>query len=346
MAKKQYRIATLGLSRTWFSYFQMGVSQGAFLNGHLHKLISLEQKIEYLEQELNYFKPHLVFCHAIFSESLKDHNGEILEREALHETLAKQRHKWGFKVIYQEGDAKKHPRFPFVTTELIDLCLINSALYKSYEGILKVPCIHWPYFALNQEDITIPDNLYKHSIVFTGNTSPRGPSHLHYGRAEFLDKLGKKIGLKLFPDSVVGNTRFCSQEIAAGTSVVLGINQGFDVPGYLDTRPWQYIGAGGLFFIDPSPAMDLFFEPNVHYVPYIRHDIDDVVEKHRYYMSENREAGNKIRAEGFAYVQAHHTSKHRVQMVIDIIEGKQPRYPIYLKEISHEECKRLARSSK
>jgi spore maturation protein CgeB len=114
-------------------------------------------------------------------------------------------------------------------------------------------------------------------------------------------------------------------------SGILGINQGMDVPGYLDTRPWQYIGSGGLFFMDPSPAMDLFFEPDVHYVPYERHNVDDLIDKYQE-MMKHPEKNKSIRLEGFRYVQAHHTAKHRVQMVLDILAGKEIS-PIYLEDI-------------
>jgi len=187
---KQLRIATIGDYQKWFSYFLMGTGQGTFLNGHLHYSIPIRQKTIDIETQLKYFKPHIVFCHMIFSENLKDICGDLIEREHIHEMLAVNRKKLGFKVAYQEGDAKKNPRFPHNASEIIDLGLINSSLYKNYQSILQVPCIHWPYFALNQDKINISNKKFDYHAVFAGNSSSRPEGHLHYGRARFLEDLG------------------------------------------------------------------------------------------------------------------------------------------------------------
>jgi len=336
---RQLRIATIGDYTKYFSYFLMGTAQGTFLNGHLHYAINIRQHPNMIEEQLKYFKPHLVFCHMIFSEHLKDARG-FLDREPLHEMLAKTKRKLGFKVAYGEGDAKKQPRYPYPATELIDLGLINSKLYQNFQSILSVPCIHWPYFAVNQNEINVSNKKFEYSAIFAGNFSNRSVGHLHYGRERFLTLLRKKIpGLKLFPDEEIGNTKFCSQEIASSADCVVGINQGFDVEGYLDTRAFQYIGAGGLFFMDPSPAMDLFFEPNIHYVPYERHNATDFASKYQYYMEQHRDKNKEIRKNGFEYVQKWHSAKRRVQMVIDILlNGKTINdYPIYLLDIKQYE---------
>jgi hypothetical protein len=332
---KQLRIATIGDYQQWFSYFLMGTAQGTFLNGHLHAAIPIRQQPIHIEEQLKYFKPHIVFCHMIFSENLNDLCGEHIEREHIHQMLAVNRKKLGFKVAYQEGDAKKKPRFPYNASEIIDLGLINSSLYNNYQSILQVPCIHWPYFALNQDEFNTSERKFEYQAIFAGNASIRKEGHLHYGRARFLEDLGRRLTLKIFPDEKIGNTRFCSQEIAQSASAVIGINQGFNVSGYLDTRPFQYIGAGALFFMDPSPSMDLFFEPSVHYAPYKRHDQFDFMEKFEYYTEHHMDKNKEIRKAGFEYVQKWHSAKRRVQMVIDILlNGKEVSdYPIYLKEI-------------
>jgi hypothetical protein len=342
MAKKLLRIATLGDFARWNSYYLQGTIQGSILNGALHCSIPIRQYVEDIESQINYFKPHILFCHMIFSENLttlcrNDEPDKQIRRENIHQTLSKIRRRWGTKVVYQEGDAKKDPRYPYPATEIIDLGLINNSLFKVYGGLLKVPCIHWPYFALNQDEISIPDNSLRCQMAFTGNVSPRGSSHLHYGRYEFIEKLKKRLEFKAFPNESLGNTRFLTADLAVSASTILGIQQGFNVVGYLDTRPFQYIGAGALYFHDKSPAMDLFFEEGKHYVGYNRFDVDSVVEKYYYYMKDNRELGNKIREEGFRYVQAHHTAKHRVKMVIDILEGKDVKHPIYLNDIRGED---------
>ena len=171
-------------------------------------------------------------------------------------------------------------------------------------------------------------------MTFAGNTSVRNSKHLHYGRHEFIERLRPKIEMKVYPDEVIGNTKFCTNQLAVSSGSILGIHQGHSIPGYLDTRPWMYCGAGGLYFHDKAPAMDLFFDEGIHYVGYNRFDEDDVYNKYIHYMRDDRESGNRIRAEAFRYCQTYHTSKHRIKAVLDILEGKYNKIPmLYLNEI-------------
>jgi hypothetical protein len=273
----------------------------------------------------------------IFSENLKDIvTGEPREREQFHEVLVRSRRKLGFKMIYQEGDAKLSPRYPYPVNELVDLTLINSQQTEIFSALLKVPCIHWPYFALNQTEMSPGDNLFRAPVVFAGNVSAgRRANHLHHGRYEFIEKLKKHVEVRVFPSENIKNSRFSSQDVAASAEIVLGINQGLHVRGYLDTRPFQYIGAGGLFFIDRSPAMDLFFEPEVHYVPYARHSVESFIETRQIYFTHQRDQVKQIRRTGFEYVQKWHTAQKRVQLAIGTVMGEDmsKTCPIYLNDI-------------
>lgn len=308
--------------------------QGTVLNGHLPYAISIRQTPQQIEEQLNFFKPAVLFCHMIFSENLVDSNNKAYEREKLHEVIAKMRNKWRTKVCYQEGDAKGRPRFPHPVIELVDLGMINSQLTDTYKALMGVPCIHFPYFALNQNEIDIPDNMFGAQMTFAGNTSVRNSEHLHYGRHEFIEKLKEKLEMKVYPNAHIGNSKFCTNQISVSSSGILGIHQGHGIPGYLDTRPWMYCGSGALYFHDRAPAMDLFFEDGVHYVSYDRFNPDSVYDKYMYYMRDNREEATKIRKEAFYYCQKYHTAKHRVEAVLNILDGKNARIPLlYLDQI-------------
>jgi spore maturation protein CgeB len=108
----------------------------------------------------------------------------------------------------------------------------------------------------------------------------------------------------------------------------LGIHQGHNIHGYLDTRPFQYCGAGALYFHDRNDAIEQFFQKGIHYVEYGKFNVEDFTEKFNYYQ-ENKQAGKDIRRQAFEYCQKHHNSKVRIQQAIDTIEGRKP-YPLYI----------------
>jgi hypothetical protein len=171
--------------------------------------------------------------------------------------------------------------------------------------------------------------------VFAGNVSKRNEGHLHHGRSEFITELSRRIDIKIFPDDKFGNTRFSTADIAASCDAVLGIQHGLHVDGYLDTRPFQYCGAGGLYFHSECDAINQFFRPEYHFIQYQHMNVDSFMGKYDQYVRGDKEAVNKIRQQAFDYTQKYHTAKHRIADVINVLDGKLPS-KIYLKDLEGE----------
>ena len=62
-------------------------------------------------------------------------------------------------------------------------------------------------------------------------------------------------------------------------------------------------------------------------------DVDDFLRKWNHYIVKHPEKGNEIRLEGFNFCQSYHSSKERMQFVIDIASGKKVKNRIYLKDL-------------
>lgn len=326
---RQLRIACLGDYSRYFSWYLHGVMQGSILNGYWFRPIDIKQNVETIEENLRYFKPHYVFTHMILGEHINTYSG-VRERDIFFNFLKQMKSILGFKILHQEGDPRGS-RYEFSIKDVVDLVLLNNKDFDKFK-FWDVPCIHWPYFSMLQDEIHPGDNRVSCQIAFGGNVvGDRTIEHVHYGRYEFIEKLKEKFNVKIFPDDIIGNSRFFTPEVAATAKSVLGIHQGFNLHGYLDTRPFQYCGAGALYFHDKNDAIDQFFQEGVHFVQYGRFNIDSFTEKFNYYQ-ENREANKTIRRQAFEYCQKHHNSKIRVKQAIDVIEGKKT-YPLYIGEL-------------
>jgi len=179
--------------------------------------------------------------------------------------------------------------------------------------------------ALYQKDIADFDPRYACKMAFTGELSS---SQHHAPRTKFIQELKNKIDIKIFPTPETGNTRFQTAELAASADSILGMQMGTNIPLYLDVRPWQYSGAGALYFHDRCKAMDTFFKPDYHYISYERNNANHLMEQYNKYVL-NKEEGSKIRKQGFEFCQKYHSTQQRVQMIIDYFEGKDLQ-PIYL----------------
>ena len=290
----------------------MGSMQGIFLNGGLARPISLEKStMNEVWEQIEFFKPHAILAHTIFDN--------LPHREQLFRVLEKAR-RIGTKVFYHAGDARPDPRYAKAINGIVDYALINHWPMMPNYKVWNVPCIHWPYMALNQDDIAEPVDVYKCDLAFTGSLSD---NHHHAPRARFIQQLKTKIPVKVFPTPESGNTRFQTPELASSAKSVLGFQMGLDIQGYQDVRIWQYCGAGALYFHDKHQVVERFFRDGVHYVGFERDNIDDFMDKYNYFVVNNPAAGNKIRKQAFKYTQKYHSSKERMKQVINILDGKE-----------------------
>ena len=310
--KKQWRICGLGNYSDYYSYFLFGIAQGAFLNNAWFRSVPLFGRgLNKVFEEITWFKPDLVMCHMIFNR--QPHNiDEVM-------SMLKKLRNHGIKIAYHAGDARPEPRFPSTISNVVDFALCNHNLMEKYSNIWKVPCYYWPYQCLNQNDIVDPVDMFKCNVAFAGSLEQ---NQHHAPRAAFIKKLKEKIKVKTFPTPESGNTRFQTAELSSSAKAVLGFQMGLEIPGYIDVRPFQYIGAGALYFHDRHKNVERFFRDGEHYVAFERDNADDFIKKYKYYVEENPELGQKIRTQGFRYCQKYHSSKERVASVISLLEGK------------------------
>jgi len=320
---KQLRAVILGDFANYLSYFTYGALEGAIRCGVWTRPVYLfNQTLDKIESQIDFMKPHFILMHCVFNRfppggNLKTHPHY---REQVFDLLRKIKKKYGTKIIYHMGDARTEPRYSYDISDFIDFALINHNLTKKFSDIWKIPCFHWPYMCLYQCTISDQDSKFKCVLAFTGLL---GDNEHHFSRNQFIQKLRDKLNIKIFPNQETGNTRFQTADLASSAKAVLGYQMGKNIPLYLDVRPWQYIGAGALYFHDKCDAMDYFFEDNKHYVSYERDDIDSFMEKYNYYIDKYPGKGNKIRGEGFLYCQKHHSTKERIQSVLNLLRDKE-----------------------
>jgi hypothetical protein len=320
---KQWRIVGLGDYANYYSYFTGGILHGAVAAGAWFRPVSLfGQSLEAVKEQVNFFKPHIILAHMIFNR--KPHN-----QDQVFDMLRGFR-KSGIKICYHMGDARFNPRYPGDISDIIDIGLVNNMIGNRFSSIWGIPCYHWPYGCMPQDEIlSEAPKQYQCTFAFTGSLSDQ-PGH-HQERTQFVRSLKEKgVDVKLFPNAETGNTRFQTAEMAAGAWGVLGVGMGEEIAGYLDVRPFQYIGAGALYFHNHSEAMKSFFEPGTHFVSYEKNNPNDLMSKE---FEINPEKRISIIREGFKFCQEYHSMKARVKFVIDLIDGKVDKPLIYLEDL-------------
>jgi len=319
---KQIRIVILGDWGSYLSYFLMGSMEGAIRNEVWCRPVDLFQSINKIRKQIMWFKPDIIVTHCIFAKRFE----EIGVLDLLSEFKEK-----GIKIFYHMGDARSVPRYPNDISKYIDFCLINHGLTKEFSKIWKVPCYQWPYMSLYQRSFGNENKDFKYDVIFTGRLNK---GHLHHGfRTDFIEKLQERIKVKVFPNEKYGNTRFETAEVAVSANAVLGVQMGLDIPMYIDVRPFQYIGAGALYFHDRCDVMRAFFQPGYHYVEYERGEVKDFLDKYNYYVKKYPKKGKRIREQGFQFCQTFHSTKERVGFILDVFQNSKVKNLIYLKDL-------------
>ena len=321
--KRPIRIACFGDWGRYFSYFLGGVQEGAIRNGCWFRPVDIRQNWKRIRKNIEEFKPDILFAHMLFSTEIHPIDKTLKE-------LRKIRGRLGTKIYYHLGDARIEPRYPHDISGSVDACLVNQTGNLQYFSRLwRVPTYYWPYGCFYQKEIAAPVKKFMHPMVFTGRLNDKG---IHAHRTAFIDKLQQYVGVTTYPSNEYPDTKLLTAEIAASARAVLGVCAGYDIPGYMDVRPFQYAGAGAFLLQRYYLDMEKVFIADKHMVWFKHDDPAKLFDLYTEWTKRPRRV-QKVREEGFAFCQTHHSMYHRVKDVIDITYGSATDTRVFLEDL-------------
>jgi hypothetical protein len=297
------RSLMLGDCDHYISPYMRGVAQAMKRLGHEHAEVSIRLPAKTIEQRLRLCKPDLVWTHMLLwappSSPPVDHLVDIVSEASYR----------GAHVVIHDGDAKPSTRYPHDLSYWCDLALVNHAFDRS---AWCVPTLRWPYFAATQETIAEAVPELRCELFFAGNV---GSGPVYAARSALLASIADR-GVDVQVPLAGVNTLDRTAEIAASADAVLGFGRP-EVPGWVDTRVFQYPGAGGILLHDDVQG---YLEPWEHFVPYESGNADSVVDALRRLRRLSDCDHYDLRARAFMYVQTHHSSVARVRQVLERLE--------------------------
>jgi len=303
------RFCVLGNFERYPSFYNLVSTYGIIQSGHIARPIQLTgEDPQHIKQQLDFFKPHIIMSHCLFDKKPEGW------REKVWEVIADIRKKWGSKHFTHLGDNRSVPRYPHNISDFVDFGLVNNSEPETFEKYWKIPCFTWRYSCIKSGAIHAQDSNFAHDLVFTGSLDT---GQHHANRKHFIDNLQNRIKVKTYPDKKYGNSMFLTDVISASAKGVLAPQIPAKVKGFIDVRPFQYIGAGAILFSD-GQEIKQYFVPNKHYVEYKTDDVDDFIDKYNYYVNKNPNKGTSIRYTGFSYCQEYHSSVNRINQGVDI----------------------------
>lgn len=311
---KKIKICILGNTgydiRQAYSWFVKTTYEGFTLLGH--KVIGIDWKSHTLEQIENLlfdYVPDIVFTHLTF------HLHKPLEDVfTLFDSL---RSSFGTIMIHTLQDARHEPRYSNSLKYVFDLALVGQTQnLEKFKDLWKIPTYYWPYSCLTRNDISFKDEnlMFENNPVFTGSPDA------HTDRSDFIRRLKKVMPIMIFRTKSPQDLRNRTPELSASANCILGLCTGYDIGGYIDVRPFQYLGCGA-FMISRKFKWQEKVIPDDIYIPF--YDYKDPMIVKQLFEEWKTKDKRPIRKKAFEFMQRYHSSKVRMQNTLNLIEGKQ-----------------------
>lgn len=293
---------------TYLSAYVLGVAQAMGQLGHWHRPVSVLEDLASIARQLEEMRPDIIWTHTVPWVPV----AAPTPGWALLDLLADWR-KRGARTVLHDGDPRTAARFPVNLSTAFDVALCNHSLPRSEWNVRTV---RWPYAAMAQERIGEPVDRLRCHVLFAGII--RKDDQLYSMRSEVLGLLRERLGDDLTIRTGSVNDRMQVADIAASARCVLGFGRP-EVPGWVDTRIFQYPGAGGVLVHD-DPAE--FLVPGVHFRHFERKAT--AAETATSALAAIWQVGHEeheMRERAFVHLQANHTWRHRVEVALRLLWG-------------------------
>ncbi len=300
--RRPLRSVFLGNPR-YLSVYGLGVQQAMGILGHWHRVVSLFDPLPEVVKQIAEMAPDVIWTHMAL---WPPHGG--LSADQVAEVIAPWKNR-GAAVFLHDGDPRVR------TTQLDVPGIFSVALVNRTDGdYWKIPSVRWPYAAMVQREIAAPQSEWACDLLFAGILRGDG---LYGERTRLVQALQNCLGsgMRVISPSIgERNNRMLVADVAPSAGAVLGFGRP-EVTGWIDTRVFQYPGAGGILIHDDAGE---FLRPGEHYLKFDRADpVNSVLRA-----VEQAKQDPGIRERAFRFVQDNHTWVHRVERALEAFYGR------------------------
>lgn len=286
------------------SPYMNGIAEASRRLGIAHSEISLRRREQEIYDRVCKAEPHLIWTHML----LWPPRGACTREKLI--AICRREKRRGAHVMLHDGDVKAPTRHAHDISDFMSIALCN---HQHDRSAWKIPQLYWPYAAFPQDELAKPVPEWRCDLAFAGQL-PK--TSVYAERTKLVRALQEKMRLdfRVFDPVKEANTLKKTPQLAVSAMSILG----FGRPGHLgwvDTRVFQYPGAGGILVHDDVRG---FLEPDM-YMPYETGNVDSVI------AAVEKLAGmpglDKMRLRAMKHTQEHHSWTARVKEVLAIVLG-------------------------
>ena len=297
----------LGNTNLGYSWFYLTYKQGLQLNGvSVYDIDYKSNSLDIIKKKLLSLKPNLCFTHLTFHQQINPID-KVLQ---VYSDVSKQ---VGTKFIHTCNDSRTEDRYMGDVSHAYYMGMVGTfGMQQNCQRAWGIPVHYVPYSSLVYYQMAIPvKELAFKEAIFTGSPGA------HPTRQDFIYRLGQKIPIKIFQTQSSNDLRHRTSELSTSAKCILGLSVGYEkTPGYIDVRPFQYLGAGACMIIRKFSNMDNFIPDSLYY-PITSYGDDGVVEAVDHYHRILKEDTSEMQKAAFGYIQRFHSCKIRIKEVLD-----------------------------
>jgi hypothetical protein len=282
----------------YLSAYVLGVGQAMGQLGHWHRPVSIFDDIGSIEKQVAEMAPDVIWTHTVAWPPPGAPDVDVMLG-----MLGRWKRR-GTCVFLHDGDPRARKIDGGVDIEAaFSVALVNRKVDPAH---WPIPSIRWPYAAMAQAAIGPRSAEWACDLFFAGHL--RRDAEGYGDRTKLVYALAARLGRRMRVVSPGGgdvNNRMQVADVAPSAGAVLGYGRP-DVAGWIDTRIFQYAGAGGVLIHDDAGGV---LEPGAHFLQFDPRNAEESVIA---CLARAVVEGPAIRERAFAHVQAHHTWRHRV----------------------------------
>jgi hypothetical protein len=305
---KRKKAIIIGNTNLNYSWFVLTFTQGLKLNDvDVHHIDYKSTALSNIKQSILQVKPDYIFTHLSF-------HSHIHPTDRILNFFKDIKSKIDVKIVHTCQDARKEDRYMGDLRGSFDMAFVGTyPMVTNCKKAFKIPVVYSPYSSLTYDQIgNFSPDLAFENPVFTGSPGAHRTGWKD-NRAEFIERLGRIMPMKIIKTQSGHDLRKRTPELSVSAKCILGLCVGYEIDGYMDVRPFQYLGTGAFMIMRKFKDMDRYI-PEDLYVPFDSYGFPrQVMELWNEWKTKDT---TEMRRSAFNYVQFHHSSKRRLEHVI------------------------------
>lgn len=304
----------LGNTKMNYSWFVQTYRQGLQKNGV--EVFGIDYKTNNLfiiKQQLLDLKPEMVFTHLTFHAHINPIDSVLQMYRDVHKKV-------GTIFCHTCNDARNVDRYVGSVEGAYQIAFVGSyPLASNCQSFWNIPVYYMPYSSLCYDSMADRDpGLAYQNPVFTGSPNAHRTGWAD-NRAKFIADLQSIMPIEIFKTQSAGDLRNKSHVLSASARCILGLCVGYEIPGYIDVRPFQYLGSGACMIMRTYPNTEHIIPSDLYY-PIDGYGKADVYWVKKFYEDILKTDNSQMRKRAFDYIQAYHSCKVRMAEVLQCID--------------------------